>query len=199
MRRAEYVYTGVHTQTGLLIAFYTLSLFMSGKDKNSFVGKIISATSEEVSLPNGFKMVLDRVRHPGGAAVVAVNEQRQVCLLKHYRPIAKGWILELPAGMLEPEELPLQTAQRELEEETGVTAAKWCELGAILSSPGVFDEKVHLYLAREITLGQHRREEGELMDIEWVDIAEAMEWARAGKIVDGKTVVGLFRAQSHLI
>lgn len=172
---------------------------MSGKDKNSFVGKIISATSEEVSLPNGFKMVLDRVRHPGGAAVVVVNEQRQVCLLKHYRPIVKGWIWELPAGMLEPEELPLQTAQRELEEETGVTATKWCELGAILSSPGVFDEKVHLYLASEITLGQHRREEGELMDIEWLDIAEAMEWARAGKIVDGKTVVGLFRAQSHLI
>ena len=172
---------------------------MSEKNENSFVGKIISAASEEVTLPTGSKMVLDRVRHPGGAAVVVLNGQRQVCLLKHYRPIAKGWIWELPAGKLEPDESALQTAQRELEEETGVTAVKWSELGCILSSPGVFDEKVHLYLASEITLGQHRREEDELMDMEWVDFDEAVEWARSGKIMDGKTVIGLFRAQSHLI
>ena len=172
---------------------------MSEKNTNRFVGKIVSAGTEEVTLPNGFKMILDRVRHPGGAAVVVVNEKRQVCLLKHYRPIAGGWLWELPAGKLEPDESAMQTAQRELEEETGVKATNWSELGCIWSSPGVFDEKVYLYLASEVTLGQHRREEGELMDMEWVDFDEALEWASSGKIVDGKTVIGLFRAKAQLI
>src|SRR3954466_8420831 len=88
-----------------------------------FRGRVITVTTDDVVLPNGHRAKLEVVPHPGEAGVVALDVQRQVCLLRQYRYVADGWIWELPAGKLEPGEPPLQTAQRELIEEAGVSAS----------------------------------------------------------------------------
>src|ERR1700732_3288223 len=113
-------------------------------------GRVVTVSADEVVLPNGHRATLDVVHHPGGAAVVAVNARQQVCLLRQYRYVAEGWIWELPAGKLEPNETPLITAQREHVEEAGVSAQQWHSLESYLSSPGIFTEVLHLFLATGI-------------------------------------------------
>src|SRR6188768_2292505 len=105
--------------------------------KNHFKGRVIEVNVERVQLPNGSVADLEIIHHPGGATVVAINERREVCLLRQFRHAASGWLWELPAGKIDNREPPLETAQRELEEEGGVTARRWESLGDIVSSPGV--------------------------------------------------------------
>src|ERR1700758_2287497 len=120
------------------------------KQNLHFSGRVISVTTDEVLLPNGHRTVLEVVHHPGGAAAVALDAERRVCLLRQYRYVADGWLWELPAGKLEAAEAPLLTAQRELREEAGINAAQWHSLGMVLSSPGVFSERLHLFLATQL-------------------------------------------------
>ena len=163
-----------------------------------FRGRVISVSVDQVQLPNGRRTPLEVVRHPGGAAIVAVDESERVCLLRQYRYVAGGFIWELPAGKLEPSEPPLTTAQRELIEEAGVRAAEWSSLGTCLSSPGVFTEVIHLFLARGLTATPARPEPNEVIEVHWVALAEARRRALEGDIRDGKTVVGLLRAVHFL-
>ncbi len=158
-----------------------------------FTGQIIAVDVETVSLPNGHSFDLEIVQHPGGAAVVVLDGQGRVCLLRQYRHVAEQWLWELPAGKIEQDEAPLLTAQRELLEEAGVRAKHWHELGKILSSPGVFKEVVHLYLAQDITHSVAMPEKEEQIEIEWINFEQALTWAKNGKIVDAKTLIGLFR------
>ncbi len=112
----------------------------------------------------------------------------RVCLLRQYRYVADGWLWELPAGKLEPNEPPLVTAQRELIEEAGVSAANWRSLGVCLSSPGVFSERLHLYLASGLqppATAAHER--AEVIEVHWVPFAQACAWALDGTIADCKT------------
>lgn len=167
---------------------------MNSKDSNHFQGQIIHAGAEQVKLPDGRTMLMDVVHHPGGAAVVALDERQRVCLLFQYRGVLDEWVWELPAGKIDDEEPPLETARHELLEEAGVKAAQWEELGVSLSSPGVFKEKVWLYLARDLEHGEQQPEEHEIFERHWLDFNEALAWAKSGKISDAKTVIGLFRA-----
>jgi 8-oxo-dGTP pyrophosphatase MutT (NUDIX family) len=160
-----------------------------------FRGRIIRVTTDEVVLPNGYRAELEVVHHPGGAAVVAIDTQERVCLLRQYRYVADGWIWELPAGKLEPNEPPLATAQRELVEEAGVSAERWHTLESYLSSPGIFTEVLHLFLATELKPATSAHEHAEVIEVHWVPFTEACEWAVNGKIRDGKTALGLVRAQ----
>ncbi|MDB6092240.1 MAG: hydrolase [Gammaproteobacteria bacterium] len=160
-----------------------------------FRGRIITVTTDEVKLPNGHRAELEVVHHPGGAAAVAIDSQERVCLLRQYRYVAEGWLWELPAGKLEPNEPPLITAQRELVEEAGVSARRWDSLETYLSSPGIFTEVLHLFLATGIEPAATAHEHAEVIEIHWVPFTEACEWAVSGKIRDGKTAMGLVRAQ----
>jgi 8-oxo-dGTP pyrophosphatase MutT (NUDIX family) len=139
--------------------------------------------------------VLEVVHHPGGAATVALSDKRQVCLLRQYRYVAGGWLWELPAGKLEPAEPPLATAQRELAEEAGLRAAHWHDLGTCLSSPGVFSERLHLFLARELAAAPVAHERAEVIEVHWVALETACTWALDGTISDAKTALGLLRAR----
>lgn len=163
-----------------------------------FAGRIITVTVDEVVLPNGTRAALEVVHHPGGAAVVAVDAKAQVCLLHQYRYVAGGWIWELPAGKLEPGEPPLATAQRELAEEAGLRARTWTSLGAFFSSPGVFGEVLHLYLAQDLEPVPSRPEANEVFEVHWRPFAQAREQALSGVIRDGKTALGLLRAAPRL-
>lgn len=165
-------------------------------DSETFIyrGKIIDLYLEHVTLPNGAVAELEIVRHPGGAAVVALDSENRVCLLRQYRHAAGGWLWELPAGKLDPGESPLATAQRELQEEAGLRAARWEPLGKIISSPGVFTEIVHLFLARDLSGVLANAEAHEVFEVHWVPFVQALAQARTGEITDAKTLVGLFRA-----
>lgn len=163
-----------------------------------FSGRIIKLDVEKVRLPNDSIATLEIIRHPGGAAVVAMDAKNRVCLLKQYRYAVEQWVWELPAGKIDHNEPPLQTAQRELEEEAGVRAEHWQSLEKMISSPGVFDEIVHLYLARGLTAVEQQAEEHEVFELHWVAFEEALNWAISGKINDAKTVMALFRASQQL-
>lgn len=157
-------------------------------------GKIIDLCLEKVALPNGALAELEIVHHPGGAAVVALDAEGRVCLLRQFRHAAGGWLWELPAGKLDAGEPPLTTAQRELQEEAGVRAARWETLGKIVSSPGIFTEVVYLFLARDLGDVPAAAEEHEVFEVHWLPFADALARAQSGEITDAKTLAGLFRA-----
>jgi ADP-ribose pyrophosphatase len=163
-----------------------------------FRGRVITVNVETVLLPNGSEPGLEIVHHPGGAAIAAVDAQDRVCLLRQYRHAAGGWIWELPAGKLEPGEAPLATAQRELVEEAGVAGECWQDLQPFFSSPGVFTEVIHLFLATGLSPRPSAHEANEVIEVHWVPLAEAVSRALDGEIRDGKTALGLLRAAARL-
>ncbi|HUA90907.1 MAG TPA: NUDIX hydrolase [Steroidobacteraceae bacterium] len=161
-----------------------------------YKGRVVSLTTDEVVLPNGHRALLEVVHHPGGAAVAALDGEGRVCLLRQYRYVADGWLWELPAGKLEPDEPPLATAQRELIEEAGVSASQWTALGVCLPSPGVFGERLHLFMAQGLKPAQAAHEHAEVIQVHWVALEEACAWALDGTICDCKTALGLLRARN---
>jgi 8-oxo-dGTP pyrophosphatase MutT (NUDIX family) len=171
---------------------------MTEKSKTLYQGKIISLDVEQVELPNGVQTQMEIVRHPGGAAVVAIDDKQRTCLLKQYRYACDAWVWELPAGKIDDNEEPLLTAQRELQEEAGRRAAQWQSLGHMISSPGVFTEVVHCYLATELSVCDTEHEAEELIEIHWMPFEEAFERAIDNRINDAKSVIGLLRAQAFL-
>jgi ADP-ribose pyrophosphatase len=171
---------------------------LSHTTRSIFEGRVIRLGIESLTLPNGTQLDLEIVRHPGGAAVVAINAQQQVCLLRQYRHAGGGWLWELPAGKLEPDEAPEVTAQRELQEEAGVQAGCWEKLGSILVTPGFCDEVIHLFMAGALTLGTPQPETHELFEVHWVPLKDALAQVHNGTITDAKTMLGLMLADRLL-
>ncbi len=161
-----------------------------------YEGKIITVSREVTELPGGSTGEFEVVRHPGGAAAVALDRDGRVCLLRQYRHVIADWVWELPAGKLESGEGPLATAQRELQEEAGICAQSWHALGKILSSPGVFTEIIDIYLARDLNAVRSEPDEHELIEVHWLPLANAVARALSGDIIDAKTVIGLLRAHA---
>jgi ADP-ribose pyrophosphatase len=165
--------------------------------KEVFAGRVIEVSVDQVQLPNGLQIPLELVRHPGGAAAVAIDAQDRVCLLRQFRHAAGGFIYELPAGKLEPDEPPESTARRELIEEASISAARWQPLGAYLSSPGCFTEVIHLYLATGLQETAGRAEADEVFQVEWWPFETALAKALDGELTDAKTIIGILRAASR--
>jgi len=170
---------------------------MERRSQRIYTGRVVTLDLKEVELPNGHVAELEVVGHPGGAAVVAVDAAGAVCLLHQYRHVAGGWLWEVPAGKRDGRE-PEATARDELREEAGLEARRWDSLGRVVTSPGVFAEVVHLYLARELTRVPAAPERDEIFELAWVPLASALERALAGDIIDAKTVIALARA-AHVL
>jgi ADP-ribose pyrophosphatase len=171
---------------------------MDDQIRNVFKGRVLTLNLERVRLPNGRVAELEIAHHPGGAAVVAIDDRQRVCLLRQFRHAAGGWLDELPAGKLDGGEPPLECAIRELAEEAGVSAGRWQKLGEYLSSPGVLTEVIHLFLARDLVPVAAAPEEHEVFEVHWLPLAEAEARAAQGQLRDGKSIVGLFWAASAL-
>jgi ADP-ribose pyrophosphatase len=164
-----------------------------------YEGRIVNLRVERVRLPNGTEVDLELMHHPGAAAVVAVDDAGRVALIRQYRYAAGGYIWELPAGVLAAGEAPEECAARELREEAGFDAAQLRLLGAILTTPGFCDERIHLFLARGLTAVGHAREADEVIaELRQVPLPEALAMIRDGAIVDAKTVAGLHLAAATL-
>lgn len=159
-----------------------------------YQGSVVDLGMESVRLPDGRAIDLEVIRHPGGAAVVALDPGQGVCLLRQYRHAAGGWLWELPAGKLDPGEDALTTAQRELEEEAGLRARAWQPLAQVLTTPGFCDEIIHLFLARDLHHVQAQPQEHECIEIHWRPLDTALMMAECGEIRDAKTLLGLFYA-----
>jgi ADP-ribose pyrophosphatase len=169
-------------------------------ERQVYKGRIVDLRVERVTLPNGTAVDLELMRHPGAAAVVAADDDGRVVLIRQYRHAAGGYIWELPAGVLaSPEEAPESCAARELREEVGLVAGELRRLGAILTTPGFCDERIHLFLARDLRDDVHAHEADEVIsEIARIPLAQALAMIRAGEIVDGKTIAGLHLAAAEL-
>lgn len=159
--------------------------------KTIYKGEVVDLGLETVELPNRQIMQLEVIRHPGGAAVVAVNDNKQICLLRQYRHASGGWLWELPAGKIDPGETPEQTIKRELQEEAGLLAEHWESLGSFLSTPGFCDERIYLYFAKDLQHTATEPHPHEVIEVHWIDYQQALQWIKSGQIEDAKTIIGL--------
>lgn len=131
------------------------------------------------------------ILHPGAVVIVPILAGDRICLIRNERVAVGKTLIELPAGTLEPPEPPHVTAPRELREETGFTAAKWSELPGFYMSPGILCERMHVFIAEELSPGDPAREAGEIIDNLIVPWSQAMEMVDRGTIEDAKTVAAL--------
>ena len=157
-------------------------------------GKVVRLSVDEVALPDGRTCELEMIRHPGAAAVLPVDDDGRAILIRQYRYASGGWLVEVPAGKLDPGEAPDVCAVRECEEETGYRIGKLESLGWIWTTPGFTDEKIWLFLGRALSQGEQQLQTDELLEIVKVPLDEAIQAAADGEICDGKSVCTLLRA-----
>lgn len=143
------------------------------------------------TMPDGSTHFREIVRHPGAVTILPLLGDGRVCLVENFRVSVGQKLLELPAGTLEPNEDPLACAGRELKEETGFRAGRIELLTVFFMSPGILDEKMHLYLAQELTPGPMALDAGEDLRPLLVAWDEALAMCREGRIRDAKTLAGL--------
>ena len=160
-------------------------------------GRIVKLDVERVDLPNGNAVTLELIRHPGAAAVIPVDDDGRAVLVRQYRHATGGYLLEVPAGTLDPGESPEACARREVEEETGFRAERLEPLGWIWTTPGFTDERIWLYLATGLMATAAAPESDEVITVERLPLAEAARRAASGEITDAKSVCALLRASSR--
>ncbi|HEX4808082.1 MAG TPA: NUDIX hydrolase [Bryobacteraceae bacterium] len=165
--------------------------------KEVLKNKLFTVTDEVAVDPSGFEIHRNIIRHPGSAVMMAVDEKERVLLVRQFRLPAKRELWELPAGRLDPGETPLQTAKRELQEETGYKAKKWVKLVSFWPTPGYVDEKMNLFLAQELTAGNQNLMDDERIQIEWFSRKDFGKMIFDGSIMDGKTFIGYFLWLEH--
>ncbi len=159
--------------------------------KMLFEGKRFCVERVVQTTPDGTEHVREIVRHPGAAVLLPILDDGRICLIENYRASVGRSLVELPAGTLEPGEDPAVAAHRELAEETGYRARRMELLVAYYASPGILDERMHLYLATGLTPGPAALEPGEEIRPLPTSRLEALEMARDGRIQDAKTLIGL--------
>ena len=167
-----------------------------------YSGRVISLDVDRVRFPDGSEGELEMVRHPGASAVVPfltdpVGDDPQILLIRQYRYAAGAFVYEIPAGRLDAGEDPLECARRELLEETGCTAERVEPLISIYTTPGFTDERIHLFIATGLVLGEVKHEPDEFIELQPTMLSDALQLIERGEIVDGKTLVALLFAAGY--
>ncbi|MGQ0813424.1 MAG: NUDIX hydrolase [Gemmatimonadota bacterium] len=168
-------------------------------------GRIVDLSIDKVRFPNGQVGELELIRHSGAAAVLPVlsdpaGEDPQVLLVRQYRYAAGGYMLEVPAGRPDqPGEDWAVCARRELEEETGLIAGTLTKLTTIYTTPGFTDEKIHLFMAADLTAGTGKLDDDEFLDTEVFQLSKVLEMIQDGEISDGKTICTVLYAAGYVL
>jgi ADP-ribose pyrophosphatase len=163
--------------------------FVSGS--RVFDGNLLKVHRDTVRLPDGSQGQREYIRHPGAVAMVALFDDGKVLLERQFRYPNRREFIEIPAGKLEPGEPHLETAKRELLEETGYLADDWQRLGVIHTAIGYTDETIELFLAKGLEQRAARLDVGEFLEVFSVSFEEALAMIREGRITDSKTIIGL--------
>jgi ADP-ribose pyrophosphatase len=150
-----------------------------------------NVVEETVRKSDGGTASLQYVEHPGSVAILPLLEDGRVCLIRSRRLTVNKTLIEVPAGTCEPNESPLETAHRELAEETGYRASQMEQLASFYPSPGITNEVMWIFVARGLREGEHAREPNEEIDNLVVRWEEAIKMVETGEIEDGKTIVAL--------
>ncbi|MBR1820284.1 MAG: NUDIX hydrolase [Clostridia bacterium] len=167
--------------------------------KRVFDGLILHIDHITNRLPNGKLAAREIARHVGASAVVPVDAEGNVWLVKQFRAPIDQVLLEIPAGKLDYKgEDRLKAAKRELQEETGLTAASWTHLSDIVTTPGFSDEKISLYLARDLSAGQSHPDEDEFLNVVRVPLAELVAMIMRGEVTDSKTICAVLLAEKAI-
>ena len=160
-----------------------------------FRGRIIRVRQDTVRLPDGREAQREVVEHPGGVAILAIDSEDRVLLVRQYRYPFERVLAEIPAGKREPGEPPFITAQRELQEEVGATADTWTELGTLIPSPGCYGETLYLYMAQDLHFGATHPDEDEFLEPLRVPLDEAVRQCMDGTLTDAKTVAAILKGK----
>ncbi len=171
--------------------------------KKVYDGKVISVDLDSVRFPNGETGELEMVRHPGASAVVPFldpieSDDPRIVLIRQYRYAAQGFVFEIPAGRLDRDESPETCAHRELREETGYSAGELIHLTTFYTTPGFTDERIHVFAAAGLDAGEAQKESDEILDLAVIPLSEAVAMVQDGRLVDGKSMVGLLFARFFL-
>jgi len=159
--------------------------------RNIYTGRVVDLRLETVTLPNGATVEMELIHHPGAAAIVPMKDDQTVLLVRQYRHAVGGYILEIPAGKLDPGEDPRDCAARELEEEIGFRASSLEPVITFFTTPGFTDEVIHIFKATGLTLGTQNLGHDEVLDVIELPLERAISHIEDGTIRDGKTIIGL--------
>jgi len=170
------------------------------KQRLFYQGRKFSFEVNRLRLPNGVEGEMECVRHPGGAVAVPLTDDGKLILVRQYRFSSGRRLLEFPAGTIESGEAPLETAQREIQEETGYRATQWDRLGQFYLAPGYSDEIIYSYLARGLELLDHppQMDEDEDMEVVILAISELEQAILDGEPVDGKSIASFMLLRPFL-
>jgi ADP-ribose pyrophosphatase len=158
-------------------------------------GRLLHVQEDQVRLPDGNAARREYIVHPGAAVMLAMPDPNSVLMERQYRYALRSHVYELPAGKVDPGEDPLDTAKRELLEETGYRARDWRHLLTTYPVVGYSNERIELYLARGLEHVGHALDEGEFLEVFTLDLDEALAWVRSGRIVEAKTIMALLLAE----
>ena len=153
---------------------------------------------DRVRLPSGREGGREYIVHPGAVLVIPMLDNGMLVLERQFRYPLKQVFIELPAGKIDPQAPPIETGKRELQEETGYSAAQWTYLAAQHPCIGYSDEIIHIYLAQGLTPGAHARDVDEALQIFEASFADCMDMVQRGDITDGKTIIALFWLEKYL-
>lgn len=163
-----------------------------------YKGVIVTVRLDQAKLFDGSLVKREVVEHPGGVTVLPVDEEGNCTMVRQFRYPFGRMMLEAPAGKLEPGEDPRVCAERELSEETGLTADRLIYLGGCCTSPGFSTEVLHIYLALGLHAGQSHPDQGEFLNVEKMSLEKLVELVMSGEVDDGKTIVAALKAQKYL-
>ncbi len=163
-----------------------------------FTGVVFAIERDRLKEENGFEIVREVVRHPGGAGCLPLFGDGRVALVKQYRHPARCELLEIPAGKIEAGETPMESAARELEQEIGFRAGRIEHLADFYSTPGFCEERLYVYLATELTPVEQNLDHDEFVEIVYLPLAEAVAMAARNELEDSKTIIALLLAAQRV-
>jgi len=158
----------------------------------AYEGHFLQVQRDTIRLPDGKQSIREYIRHPGAVVILPLFDDGSVLLERQFRYPLDQVFIEFPAGKIDAGEDHLACAKRELQEETGYTATDWQFVCTIHNAIAYSDEHLDIYLARGLTAGERKLDDGEFLDIYKAPLSELLEQVRQGKVTDVKTVIGAF-------